>query len=395
MSLDDRIRGLLLGSFLGDALGGPIEFQDPKRVAELPNPPKRWSPDEILDAAACRVTTGRLVLRSYRDLRPQPEPFAHWAFAAPPGTVTDDSRHKMVLLDGLRRALETDQWPFDSRRLAQAYLDWPTRGPVRSRPELMALRNEWLAEWEFASRWHLGERDLSRALPPERIWNGLPTCCGQMSLLPLAALFPGNPAGAYRAAYALGLFDNGWGKDLNAAVVAGLARALVVPPDLPPATSWRIIFDAMRQTDPFRYGQIPWVTRSVDHWLDLALTAAQEADRRPARLFARLNETFRLAIKWEAQVPFTLTFACLALADLDPLASLQLSLEWGHDTDSYAQLLGAFIGARHGTALFSNALRAPVLDRLEADYGVRLHDWVEVLGQIRRRSPGNASFEAP
>jgi hypothetical protein len=99
----------------------------------------------------------------------------------------------MVLLEGLDMALRQNQWPFDNQSLAQAYLDWPTDGPVRKQSELNALRQEWLAEWHLASRWCLGERDLTRALPPERIWNGLPTCCGQMTMLPLAGLFPGDP----------------------------------------------------------------------------------------------------------------------------------------------------------------------------------------------------------
>lgn len=390
--LEDRVRGLLLGSLIGDALGGPIEFQAPEAVAQLSNPPKRWRADEVLDANARRAAEGRLILRSYRDLRPEPEPFGQWPANALPGTITDDSRHKMILLEGLDNARRHNHWPFDNASLAQAYLDWPTAGPIRINPELNALRQQWLAEWHLASRWCLGERDLSRALPPERIWNGLPTCCGQMTLLPLAALFPGEPDRAYRAAYALGLFDNGWGKDLNAAIVAGLAQALAVPHDLSVTETWESIIDAMRRTDPYRYGKIPWVTRSVDRWLDLALTAVHEAEGCPARLFARLEEEFRDTIKWEAQVPFVVTFAVLALSEFDPLAALQLSLEWGHDTDSYAQLVGAFIGARHGAALYPPALSAPVLERLRADYELTVEEWVEFLSVIRRQSATKPLF---
>jgi ADP-ribosylglycohydrolase len=391
-ALDHRVRGLLLGSLVGDALGGPIEFQTPDRVAQLSNPPKRWRDDEVMDENARRAAVERLTLRSYRGLRPAPEPFGQWPVNALPGTLTDDSRHKMVLLAGLDHARRHQRWPFNNSSLAKAYLDWPTAGPVRRHPELTALLQEWLAEWHLASRWHLGERDLTRALPPERIWNGLPTCCGQMTLLPLAGLFPGDPVGAYRAAYALGLFDNGWGKDMNAAIVAGLAQALSVPASLPAVDTWESIFDAMRRTDPFRYGKVPWVTRSLDHWLDLALGAAREADGQPARLFARLEMEFRDTIKWEAQVPFVVTFAVLALSEFDPLAALQLSLEWGHDTDSYAQLVGAFIGARHGAALFPASLSAPVLDRLRVDYAVELDDWVRLLAELRLQSSTRLLF---
>src|SRR5690606_17890400 len=48
----DRVTGLLIGTLLGDALGGPIEFQDAVQVGALPNAPKVWSADDTLDAAA-------------------------------------------------------------------------------------------------------------------------------------------------------------------------------------------------------------------------------------------------------------------------------------------------------------------------------------------------------
>jgi hypothetical protein len=93
---------------------------------------------------------------------------------------------------------------------------------------------------------------------------------------------------------------------------------------------------------------------------------------------------------------YVVTFAVLALSEFDPLAALQLSLEWGHDTDSYAQLVGAFIGARHGAALFPVSLSAPVLERLRADYAVDLDDWVQLLAELRRQSSTRPLFpEAP
>jgi ADP-ribosylglycohydrolase len=125
------------------------------------------------------------------------------------------------------------------------------------------------------------------------------------------------------------------------------------------------------------------VQRSVDRWLDLALASAAAAERRPARLFARLDEIFHDTIKWEAQVPFVVTFACLALCDYDPLPALQLSIEWGHDTDSYASLVGAFVGALHGVELFPAELGQAVVTRLRADYDEDVGAWARLLGEWR------------
>jgi len=385
---------MLLGSFIGDALGGPVEFQDRTRVSRLPNPPKLWRDGEVLDDAALKATAGRIHLRPYSPLRPEPEPYGHWSANAPAGTVTDDSRHKLILLDALRKAESDNVWPFDVRALAQAYLDWPKKALVQNRPGYASLCDEWLGEWLYATRWVLGERDTDRSLPPERLWNGLPTCCGQMVLLPLAAIFAGRPVEAYRAAYHLAYFDNGWGRDLNAALVAGLAVALVTPNETGNRSRmWQPVLTAMRQTDPYRYGKVPWTTRSVDRWLDVAHRLAREAQGRPARLFAALDREFRGTIKWEAQVPFVVTFAVLEMAKYHPLAALQLSIEWGHDTDSYAQLLGAFIGALHGVKLFAPKLRRTVARRLKDDYDTDLNAHVELLQRLQSRTHEESLFE--
>ena len=391
-----RIRGLLVGSALGDALGGPIEFQARDRIQRLTDPPKIWREDEVLDAIARRATAGRLRLRSYTDLRPQPESYGQWNVNSLPGTITDDTRHKLVLLHGLRMAESADRWPFGLAQLAQAYLDWPKTDAVVGRPGYEALAADWLEEWQFGARWVLGERDLAKALPPERMWQGLPTCCGQMTLLPLAAIFAGEPGRAYRAAYELAYFDNGFGKDMNAALAAGLAVALVTPLDsATPTRSWEAILKAIRETDPFRHAQIRWSERAVHRWLNLALKYAGDARGRPAHLFAALEKEFAQTTKWEAQVPFVITFACLALAEYDPLAALQLTQEWGHDSDSYAQLTAAFIGALHGPDFFPAEWRAAVSRRLQADHGVALEEECLRLDRLRQRAARGESVIGP
>ncbi len=380
----DRIRGLLIGTMIGDALGGPVEFQDPVKVQALHDPPHHWRPDEELDARAVSATVSRLRLRSYKDLRPVPEPYAHWTPDAPPGTITDDSRHKLILLEALRHAERRHQWPLDVREIARAYLDWPDRPEVRDHPGYPALASDWLKEWRMSARWILGERDPSRALPPERMWNGLPTCCGQMTLPPLAALYPGQPEAAYRAAFHLAFFDNGWGRDLNAGWMAALAAALGAPPAPKPGPeSWKPVLDALRLTDPFRFREIPWCSRAVDRWLAVVRRHVDRAQGRPALLFEALEAEFRETVKWEAQVPFVVSFAVLEIAGWNPLAALQLSIEWGHDTDSYAQMVGAMIGARHGASIFPTSLREPVVARLRADYGEDLEASVLLLDRLQ------------
>lgn len=393
---NDRALGLLLGGALGDALGGPIEFQARDDVQRLIDPPKIWRDGELLDATARAATAGRLRLRSYRELRPVPESYGNWNPSSEPGTITDDTRHKLVLLHALHEVERTNRWPMSVKDLAQSYLDWPKTKAVVGRNGYPELAADWLEEWQFAARWVLGERDPSKALPPERMWQSLPTCCGQMTLLPVAAIYAGAPEAAYRAAFSLAFFDNGFGKDLNAALVAGLAAALTTPVEAKnPRAAWESVLRALRTTDPLRFGKIRWSERQVDRWLNLALKFARDAQGQPARLFATLEKEFEHTTKWEAQVPFVVAFACLEIADYDPLAALQLSMEWGHDTDSYAQLVGAFVGALYGPKLFPETWREKVVSRLQADHDVDLEEESRFLALLHRRATNQKLIADP
>jgi ADP-ribosylglycohydrolase len=400
-ALSDRIHGLLVGSLIGDALGGPIEFQDPIAIQALVRPPKRWHDEEALDAAALREAAGRVWLRDYSALRPQPEPYAHWFANAPAGTITDDSRHKFILLHALRGTLARPERRLGVAQYAQAHLDWPLTALKRN-PEHSQLCNEWIEPWRRAARWILGSRNLAEALPPLRMWNGVPTCCGQMSLPPLAAVFAGQPVAAYRAAYQLAFFDNGFGRDMNAVFLAALATALTLPnAPVPDDTDekgrqslWEPVLQAVRSTDPYQYRDIPWMQRPVEYWLEFALQAVQKADGHPARFFAAFDQEFAHTTKWEAQVPFAVVFGTLALAQYHPMAAMALSIEWGHDTDSFAQLLGALIGARLGASAFPTDLRALVTQRLKEDAGEDVGEWVQVLTAAAQRARDNTLLAA-
>lgn len=382
-SLDLRICGLLYGTAFGDALGGPIEFQTPASVHALPNPPKLWRDDEVMDGSARAASAARIQLRPYHDLRPQPESYGQWNVNSAPGTITDDTRHKLILLHTLRIAEQSGRWPIGVRDLAQSFLDWPRTAAITAHPEYLPLAADWLEEWQFSARWVLGERDLKAARPPGRMWQGLPTCCGQMTSLPLAAVFAGDPGGAYLAAWQLGFFDNGFGKDLNAALVAGLSVALVTPVDSrTPKPAWERVFQSMRATDPYGYANIRWSERAVDRWLNFALRTAREADGHPSRMFAVWEREFASNSKWEAQIPFVVAFGCIAMANFDPLAALQLTQEWGWDTDSYAQVLGAFIGALYGPGILRPEWRVAVAARLKADHQVDLDDECRLVSRL-------------
>jgi len=119
-SAEEKTRGLLLGTFAGDALGGPVEFAGPERIASLKTPFRVWKPGEKLERSALAEYGRGLMLLPYAPLRSVPEPYAHWLVDAPPGTITDDSRHKLIVLDMLKDALDRGAWPVGEQDLARA-----------------------------------------------------------------------------------------------------------------------------------------------------------------------------------------------------------------------------------------------------------------------------------
>lgn len=384
----EKTLGLLLGSAIGDALGGPIEFQESDDVAPLVLNCRGWDDKRKLTQKDVEQFADSLELGAYGKLRPKPEPYGQWQPKAAAGTITDDTRHKMVLLNALNLADQEERFPISQSDLAEAYLTFSEEAPIASRPEYQELSEESLREYRKSANWIAGNHDLEIAAPPQRIWAGIPTCCGQMTLLPLAAIFPGQPGKAYQASYSLGFFDTGAAKDINSAIVAGLSVALQqIPPTGPPTSRqvWNSIAAAMNSTDPYRYAEIPFVVRPTTHWLEFAKNAVRRADRKPKVLYEILEREGQVKYYWESHFILSLVFAAIEFCDYDPLAAMALILDFGHDTDSGAQLLGAFLGAIYGPVLFPQKLQKPVITRLAEDYDVDLNQWTDLLQRLADR----------
>lgn len=384
--LQNKVRGLLIGTLIGDALGGPIEFWDHPSIQKTPNPPKLWTDTtDLIDEEELKAAKERIYFREYKHLRPVPEPYGHWGTNAAPGTVTDDSRHKIIFMHFVRNALKQNKFPAGQQDYARAYLSWSKSETIKKHSGYDTLVNQWLDESYKCINWVLGNRKIGEAYPPERLWNALPTCYGQMALPPLAAIYPGQPEKAYLSSYQLAWFENGFAKDMIAAINAGLAKALTL--DASKMTNeqlWTEVINTMRSTDPYGYTKVPWSERAVDRWMNLVDLYVKEANGSPAKLFALLEKEFMYTTKWEAQVPYVVIFSCLKICKYDPLAALQLSIEWGWDHDSYAQLLGAFIGAIYGPDIFKTEWKETITKRLKADYDEDVTEWVNTLMKLQR-----------
>ncbi len=383
--ISNKIKGLITGTLLGDALGGPIEFQGHPEIQASPNPPKLWTDTmDIIDAEELKAAQERIYFREYKYILPHVQPYGSWTENAPPGTVTDDSRHKMILMQMLRKALLNNQWPLTEKHSAQAYLDWSKSKTIKTHSGYDTLCPQWLSESYKAINWIQGSREIGKAYPVERIWNALPTCYGQMALTPMAALYPGQPQKAYLAAYNTAWFDIGFAKDMIAASVAGISVALSLDPStMTDEELWNRVFEAIKNTDPYEYLKVPWCERQVQRWLSLSDLYVQQSKGSPAKLFALLDKEFIYTTKWEAQVPFLVVFSILKICKYNPLAAMQLCIEWGNDHDTYPQFLGAFVVALYGPDIFKADMRSTITNRVKADYNENIDEWVSTLMKVQ------------
>ncbi len=391
----NKINGLLIGSLIGDALGGPIEFQGQDQIQASPNPPHWWTDTaDVLNDSAIKAAGERIYLREYKYVLPHVQAYGSWTENAPPGTVTDDSRNKIIFMNLLRKAIQNNKWQLTDKDLAKSFLDFPNTSAIEKHDGYDSLCREWMKESNKAINWLMGNRNLNEAAPPERFWNGYPTCYGQMVLQPMAAIYAGDPMKAYKASYQMAWFDNGFGKDMNAGLMAGLAVAMTLNADsMTNEQIWNNIIATIKTTDPYGYQQIPWCYRAVDRWLEVANLFATQAKGSPSKLFAMLDEELKYNFKWEAQVPFVFLFSLAKLCRYDPLAMLQLSIEWGWDHDTYAQLVGAFIGAIYGPQIFQRDMRELVTKRMQLDYDEDINSWTEILIKIRAKSAKKLLFK--
>ncbi len=378
-SVRDRQIGLLLGGLIGDALGGPLEFSLAPTQQHGLVAARSWPDDRKITSDDLLELASTLPLLSYEELRPDPAPYGPWRSKAPAGTLTDDSRHKIVLIQAIARASEQGR-PVVAADLAKAFIEFQPVMTGQDRETITALDEQGFREYRYAARWLLGGRDLEHARPIERLWSGVDNCSGQMLLPPLAVAFAGEPAAAYKAAYQLDFIDTPLARDMAASIVAGLAAALSAElTTADPDRCWDALFAAMRETDPYRYAQVPFAGRPLNHWLNKADELVRRSDGRPKRLYRLLETEGKPVYWWDAHFTLLVPICMLQFCSFNPLAAMHLTLDFGHDTDSYAQLLGCMIGAVHGRQLFPTEMADQVAKALQSDYDQQIDSWLRVL----------------
>jgi ADP-ribosyl-[dinitrogen reductase] hydrolase len=342
----DRVRGMLLGGALGDALGGPIEFL-PIRLIR-----KRFGAEGITEPQ-----TG-------------PDGVAE---------ITDDTQMTLFTLDSLIRAHQRLRLaPGDARAvvietLHAGYLRWlwtqrdqvPTArldGWLLTHRQLHLPRapgNTCLTALRATSR-----PDTPPATTTHRI-NTSKGCGGVMRVAP-AALWPGDPSTVFHlAADAAALTHSHPTGFLTAGVFAVVVRQLLHGQDLLAALgAAREILRTWPEHEE--------TERALDNAVALAEPERRRLRRdrprprlRPEDIRARLGEG------WSAEE--TLGIAVyVALVAHDVTDGLRLAVNHTGDSDSTGALVGTLLGARDGCAALpagwlATLELADVIDQLAQD----------------------------
>ncbi|MGW2083778.1 ADP-ribosylglycohydrolase family protein [Streptomyces sp. NPDC001880] len=324
LTLDERITGALVGSAVGDALGGPVEGR---------------SPEQIVARHGGRIDgiVGPWDGENWRTARPIAP------YHKGDGHVTDDTlmTHALVRVYGAVRD------HLDAYAVAGHLVPELISGP-RWIPELEAealpLQRIFLAEKWIVARLHYGHVD------PREAGNGNIVNCGAaMYMAPVGLVNAAHPEAAYAEALDVaGAHQSSYGREA-AGVFAAAVAAACVPGATPTSvvdTCLALAKDGTRSAieavcevacghsdfesalTPLRAAVAPFDTVGPDY-REPSLGA-----RRPSRLHAI------------EELPIAL--GMLLVADGDYRHTVLGSVNYGRDCDSIATMSGAVAGALHG-----------------------------------------------
>ncbi|MFV1951690.1 MAG: ADP-ribosylglycohydrolase family protein [Nitrospinota bacterium] len=207
--IENKIYGFLIGSAIGDALGGP----DEKFAMNY---------EELLNTFLIKAYSKnkRFVIEDFKDYYNNPAMHSVFEKNAKKGTYTDDTRLKLLVA----YAIAESDGHFTTKKLAQAFID----RHKKAKPG--GLEHQWLDEYALASRIAAEgcKPDAGRCTNStlNRLWGGLIGCVGLMSITPMAILHIGDIKGAYLDGYEKDYFDIGYAKDLTALAVSIMSLAL-------------------------------------------------------------------------------------------------------------------------------------------------------------------------
>jgi hypothetical protein len=389
----DKVRGLLIGSAIGDAMGAPTEM---------------W------DRLSIRIEYGHIDTLDPAVREASPE--GPWAYNLPAGGTTDDTRWKTLTADFLS-STPAGVDTLDARRFAQhiidTYLDYiqalKSTDSFRPEPfEREARRMTWLQEWALVARPYV-EGDYETYITAlNRFYGGDLACAGLLYAPVIGLFYPGAPEIAYEEGYRLGIFDHGYARDIT-----GLAAAMTAAAAAHDANPERCLA-VIRHIDPHNFFESRLLGRSAYRIYREARNityearnlqpshAALDSVRLPKRwkdsplAFLQREKAYELLDPKLQDAPFhageiwLITLTGMMMHDWEFLPAMEFIINYGRDNDTTGALAGAILGAYHGASGLPPDLVETVLTTNRENLDIDLEKVAETLTEaIWRRHPGN------
>lgn len=376
-SLYDRILGMLVGGAIGDAMGAPTEM---------------WSRNSI------RVEYG--FVDSLDDMVRVPSPEGTWRFNLPAGGSTDDTRWKVLLSDfiqqqgsNLYQQSGPDPYAFADfivQRYEREIAKLKTTESFDPEPfEYRAMRMAWLQEWALVAQ-PFRQKDIEAyTYALHRFYGGENTCAGMLFSPMIGLAFPSEAEGAYKAAYRLSIFDQGFARDITALTASMLAESMN------PQRTPESVMAVLRTVDPQKYFHSRLVGRSSYRIYRQALYLVDEAkgfqpdeeylDKlsiptagRDTLQMARLQKAFELLDNYNQDMPFhageihLINLAALLFGNFEFQPCLEFVINYGRDNDTVAAITGSILGAYHGFSKLPKGMTETVLRTHREQLGIDL-----------------------
>lgn len=383
--LKDKIKGMLVGSAIGDAMGAPTEM---------------WSRDRIQMEYGYVDTLTNMVR--------EPSPEGTWDINLPAGATTDDTRWKLLLQNYFKshsqhiEINQTDPFAF-ANYIQDRYKNELNKlkqvdGFEPQPYEDQSRKYAWLQEWAIVAK-AFSEKDLEDYNEKlHRFYGGEMTCAGQLYTPMIGLFFPGQPKEAYEAAYKLSIFDIGYAKDISALTAAMVSAAM--HPNAQPDS----IINVIKEIDPRNYFKSRLVGRASHRiYLD-ALNMVYQAhklkkedvnplnlklpqNRRSILQLAQMEHIFNQLDAKNQDMPFhageifLINLSALLFAEFDFQLSLEFVINYGRDNDTVGAITGAILGALHGFKALPQDLCTIAIKTNKEKLGIDLEEMADELSR--------------
>jgi ADP-ribosylglycohydrolase len=370
--LRSRIRGCVLGTVLGDAIGGPFEFGPLERVPA--------------------VTGGDWIDGLYPYPIQMGSPHGVWKAPgkdrAPAGTGTDDTRLNWLFAE---LACDLGRMP-GAGDVAARYVELYEH-PERAFPGHAKMTRLEFEHWEPVCRGYLGQRSrVFPALPPDVLLAramglNFPILSGLIAWTWAGLLYPGRPEAAYEAAFRADFYDIGYAREAVGLLAAAVGGALVSQ------GSAFSLYEALIAMDPLHLGSewsAPYVVDHLPRFLPLL------DERRPDRETAHaLSAAFRRYHPFDAFRTLAVALLAVLAAGGEPLRAICIAANHTRladegiddrgrptryeDIDCYAALAGAIAGALYGAEAFPGEMLDRVVEANKEVYDIDLEAAIDRL----------------